>query len=91
MGEWTFTAAGRCADGEEPQLAKRLATVLDTVKFGCTASQLTAEGHNGPVHDVGAAAERLEQASPEPPSPDPLSAPAAEGGSAVPDEAARAE
>jgi hypothetical protein len=56
MGEWTLTATGNCEDADEATLARRLAAVLGTGKYGTAASQLTCSAHNGPLHTEGAVA-----------------------------------
>jgi len=53
MAEWTLTATGSCDDADEPTLARRLAAVLGTGKYGTAASQLTCSTHNGPLHNAG--------------------------------------
>lgn len=50
---WHLTAAGSCATAEdERELADRLARLLGAPKSGTTASHLSGEAVNGPVHEA---------------------------------------
>jgi uncharacterized protein YhfF len=52
---WTLTAAGQCAtEADERDLADKLTRLLAAAKSGTTASHLSGEAHNGPVHEVPA-------------------------------------
>jgi uncharacterized protein YhfF len=50
---WTLTAAGQCATAEdERELADKLTRLLATAKSGTTASHMSGEAVNGPVHQA---------------------------------------
>jgi uncharacterized protein YhfF len=52
---WTLTATGQCATAEdERELADKLARLLAAPKSGTTASHMSGETVNGPVHEAPA-------------------------------------
>jgi hypothetical protein len=50
---WTLNAAGQCAtEADERELADKLARLLAASKSGTTASHMSGDGINGPVHET---------------------------------------
>lgn len=49
---WTLNAAGQCAtEADERELADKLTRLLAAAKSGTTASHMSGEAVNGPVHE----------------------------------------
>ena len=52
---WTLNAAGQCAtEADERDLADKLTRLLAASKSGTTASHMSGETVNGPVHEAPA-------------------------------------
>lgn len=50
---WTLNAAGQCATAaDERELAGKITRLLAAAKSGTTASHMSGEAVNGPVHEA---------------------------------------